>query len=133
MSEASTETCIKDPKAPVPEATDNEYADQVEELRRSERRRTLTEKGKELQEERLKSVKRRYRITYEKWRYHARLAKEILTDEASKDELNQLIENIQNTCSEVKVIYEELRRIQTPEQDLRRRVDKCVELSGFIT
>ena len=56
-----------------------------------------------------------------------------MTDEASKDELNQLIENIQNTCSEVKVIYEELRRIQTPEQDLRRRVDKCVELSGFIT
>ena len=48
MSEASTETCIKGPtpKAPVPEATYNEYADQVEELRRSERCQTLTEKGK---------------------------------------------------------------------------------------
>ena len=77
----STETCIKDPKAPVSEATDDESADQVEELRRSERRRTLTEKGKEKKEEKLKSVKRRYRITYEKWRYHARLAKEILTDQ----------------------------------------------------
>ena len=41
--------------------------------------------------------------------------------------MNQLIENIHNTCSEVKVIYEELRRIQTPEHD------QCVELLGFIT
>ena len=81
MSEASAETCIKDPKALVSEATDDESADHVEELRRSERCRTLTERGKELQEEKLKSVKRRYRITYEKWRYHARLAKEILTDQ----------------------------------------------------
>ena len=72
MSEAIAEIGIKDPKAPVSEATDDESADQVEEQRRSERRRTLTEKGKELQEEKVKSVKCRYRITYEKWRYHAR-------------------------------------------------------------
>ena len=33
MSEASAETCIKDPKALVIEATDDESADHLEELR----------------------------------------------------------------------------------------------------
>ncbi len=43
-----------------------------------------------------------------------------------------LIENIESSCSELKAIYEELRRVQTPEQDLRRRIDACISLSGFI-
>lgn len=126
MSDTSTDTCRKNAKSPAqPEVTDTEEAE-VKRLRRSERTRTLTEKGKEFEEERLKSVQRRYRIIYEKWRSHARISKEILTDDASADELNELIENIQSTCSDVKGIYEELRRIQTPESDLRRRVDTCI-------
>lgn len=44
---------------------------------------------------------------------NARLGKEILLDEASQDELNELTENIESSCSEVKVIYEELHRMQT--------------------
>lgn len=51
---------------------------------------------------------------------------------ASQDELNVLIENIESSCSELKAIYEELRRVQTPERDLRRRIDACISLSGFI-
>ncbi|RXN12344.1 inner centromere -like protein [Labeo rohita] len=71
-------------------------------------------------------------MIYEKWKYHARLGKEILSDEASQDELNELIENIETSCSALKAIYEEQRRVQTPEQDLRRRIDACISLSGFI-
>lgn len=108
MSNTSTDTCRKNAKSPAqPEVTDTEEAE-VKRLR-SERTRTLTEKGKELQEVRLKSVQRRYRIIYEKWRSHARIGKEILTDDASADELNELTENIQSTCSDVKGINEELR------------------------
>ncbi len=36
-----------------------------------------------------------------------------MLDEASQDELNELTENIESSCSEVKVIYEELHRMQT--------------------
>lgn len=55
-----------------------------------------------------------------------------MTDSASEDELNKLIENMKSTCSDVQVIYEELRRMQTPEPNLRRRIDTCISLSGFI-
>nr|XP_021322660.1 uncharacterized protein LOC108179640 [Danio rerio] len=124
MSDTQTETCRKGEISPAqPEAT---------ELRRSERARTLTEKGKELQEAKLKGLKRQYRIVYEKWRYYARLSKEIFSDEASQEELNELIHNIESSCSNVKAIYEELRQVQIPEQDLRRRIDVCISLSGFI-
>lgn len=62
----------------------------MERLQRSERTRTLTEKGRELQEKRLKSVQRWYRIIHDKWRNYARLGKELLFDEASQDDLNEL-------------------------------------------
>lgn len=133
MTDTSTETCHTKVKPPTqPEATDTESAEEMERLRRSERTRTLTERGVGFQEERLKSVQRRYRIIYEKWRYHARLGREILTDEPSKEELNELIKNMKGTCSDVKVIYEELRRLQAPETELRRKVDTCISLSDFI-
>lgn len=131
MSDISTETCHKNVKAPA-EATDTKSTAEVERLRKGERIRTLTEKGKEFQGERLKIIQRRYKIIYEKWRCHARIGKELLDDDASENELNELVENIQHTCSDVKVIYEELRRVQTPEPDLRRRVDTCISLSDFI-
>lgn len=115
-----------------PEAKNAGAAEETQGSRRSERTRTLTEKGKEFQEERLKDIQRKYRLAYEKWRYNARLSKEILKYDATEEELKELMENIKSTCTDVKNIYEELRRIQTPESDLQRRVDTCVSLSGFI-
>ncbi|XP_038583838.1 uncharacterized protein LOC119909695 [Micropterus salmoides] len=133
MSNSSPETCHENRKSSAQaETIDIGATEDVERLRRSERTRTLTEKGKEFEEEKLKSIQRRYRILYEKWRYHARTSKEILNDEASEDELYELIENMKATCSDVKMVYEELRRVQAPEAELRRRVDTCISLSGFI-
>lgn len=112
MSDVSTDTCRKKAKPPAQvKATDTEFA--AERPQRSERVWTLTEKGRELQEERLKHIQRRYKIIYEKWRCHARIGKDLLSDDASEDELSELIENIKCTCSDVQVIYEELRRVQT--------------------
>lgn len=109
-----------------PEAENTGAAEETQGPRRSERTRTLTEKGREFQEERLKGMQRRYRLTYEKWRYNVRLSKEILKYDATEEELKELMENIKSTCTDVKNIYEELRCIQTPESDLRRRVDTCL-------
>lgn len=128
MSDTRTEASSKHIKSPVlPEVIDS-IPVEVERLRRSERVRTLTEKGRELQEIKLKGVQRQYRMIYEKWKYHARK----LSNEDSQDELNVQIENIESSCSELKAIYEELHRVQTPEQDLQRRIDACISLSGFI-
>ncbi|XP_076869830.1 uncharacterized protein LOC143521148 [Brachyhypopomus gauderio] len=130
MSDPGNETFHKNVKES--KIMDSELAERVEGLRRSERTRTLTEKGRELQEERLKGIQRRYRIIYEKWRCQARIGKEILRDRASEDELNELIKNMEDASSNVKDIFEELRQVQTPESDLRRRVDTCIALSEFI-
>lgn len=133
MSHIETETCTKNDRLSAQlETTSNEPAEGSERPRRSERIRTLTEKGRELFAERLRTVQRRYKCLYEKWRYHARVGKEVLNDEASKDELKDLISNIENSCSDVKNIYEELRQMHTPDPELRRRVDTCISLSGFI-
>ncbi len=37
-------------------------------------------------------------MIYEKWRHNARQGKEILWDEASQDEMNELTENIESSC-----------------------------------
>ncbi len=87
MSDTRAEASSKHVKTPaLPEVADS-IPVEVGGLRRSERVRTLTEKGRELQEIKLKGVQRQYRMIYEKWKYHARLGKEILSDESSQDEL----------------------------------------------
>lgn len=64
MSDTNTESCHKDTGSPAePEATMSESAE-VEKPRRSERVRTLTEKGKELEEEKLKTLQRLFKITH---------------------------------------------------------------------
>lgn len=57
MSDSNAEACRKNAKSPVQlEVTDQAHAEEeeVERLRRSERTRTLTEKGRELQEKKLR-------------------------------------------------------------------------------
>ena len=48
-------------------ATGTESADNMEMPRKSERTRTLTEGGRELQEEKLKKAQRQYQTTYDRW------------------------------------------------------------------
>lgn len=62
MSEASTKTCLKVSELSAHSATNPEIAKESQKLR-SESTRTLTEKGKEKQEEMLKRVRRRYKMT----------------------------------------------------------------------
>lgn len=62
MSEASTKTCLKVSELSAQPATNPEVAKESQKLR-SESTRTLTEKGKEMQEEMLKRVRRRYKMT----------------------------------------------------------------------
>ncbi|XP_032411399.1 uncharacterized protein LOC116714770 isoform X2 [Xiphophorus hellerii] len=114
------------------EENDTEQISEPQTVRRSERVRTLTEKGKELQEEKLKTLQHRYAVGFEKWRYEARLSKVKLRKEASDSELKELINNVNITCRDMQTIYEEIRQMQTPDADARRKVDACTSLSAFI-
>ena len=87
------------------EVTATESTEVVEALRRSQRDRIPTEKGRELQEERLNNLQRRYRMTFERWKYHSRISKETLSDpSASEDELKEVIQNMTKTSSEVTAV-----------------------------
>ncbi|XP_061887367.1 uncharacterized protein LOC133638596 [Entelurus aequoreus] len=56
----------------------------------------------------------------------------MLRKEASESELKELINNVNITCKDVQVVYDQIRQIQSPEADIRRKVDACTSLSGFI-
>uniref|UniRef100_A0A3Q2V7Z7 Uncharacterized protein n=1 Tax=Haplochromis burtoni TaxID=8153 RepID=A0A3Q2V7Z7_HAPBU len=103
------------------EENDDEQITELQTVRKSERVRTLTEKGKELQEKKLKGLQHRYTAVFEKWRYEARLSKVILRNEVSESELNELINNVNVARKDVQTIYEQIRQIQTPDADERRK------------
>ena len=48
-------------------------AEEEQPQRHSERTRTLTEKGKAMQEEKIKTLKQRFNYSYNKWRTHVKL------------------------------------------------------------
>ena len=119
------------PEVGLPEA----QHDEVPKLRQSSRIRSFTEKGKEMQEEKCKGLQQKFNYTYDKWKTQAKLAKKSLSqlkDRLSEELLKDIIGDIAGFSADVQLIYDELRNVSTPDQDTRRKVDLCVEISNFI-
>ena len=55
-----------------------------------------------------------------------------LKDRLSEELLKDIIGDIAGLSADVQLIYDELRNVSTPDQDTRRKVDLCVEISNFI-
>lgn len=103
--------------------------------RRSKRKITLTEKGREMQVAKIKSLQQRFTYIYNKWKTYVKSSKRTLsqpTETLSDDLLNDIIGDVVGLSADVQRVYDELRKISTPEQETRRRVDLCVEVSNFI-
>lgn len=79
----------------------------VQQPGRSQRIKTLTEKGKEMQEGKMKALQQRLNYIYNKWKIHAKTA-------------------------DIQRVYGELRTVSTPSQETRHKVDLCVKISQFI-
>ena len=119
------------PEVGLPEA----QHDEAPKLRQSSRIRSLTEKGKEMQEEKCKGLQQKFNYTYDKWKTQAKLAKKSLSqlkDRLSEELLKDIIGDIEGFSADVQLIYDELRNVSTLDQDTRRKVDLCVEISNFI-
>ena len=103
--------------------------------RHSERTRTLTEKGKAMQEDKIKTLKQRLNYTYNKWRTHVKISKNALsqiTEAFSECLMQDILRDVKGLSGDVHHVYEDLRRVSTPDQDTRRRVDICTQVSDFI-
>lgn len=116
------------------QCTDLSEQQESVQLRRSQRVKTLTEKGREMQDERIKGLQQRFNYNYEKWRTRAKASKLPLsqTEPLNKDILEDIIGDVRGLCADVTKVYEELRKLTPPDQESRRRVDLCVEISGFL-
>ncbi|KAK0144674.1 hypothetical protein N1851_017016 [Merluccius polli] len=146
MSESSESTLQVgqvDDGSEVPERLSKDDAGNVVSLpageeqpqRHSERTRTLTEKGKAMQEDKIKTLKQRFNYTYNKWRTHVKISKKALsqiTEAFSECLMQDILRDVKGLSGDVHHVYEDLRRVSTPDQDTRRRVDICTQVSDFI-
>lgn len=86
-----------------------------QEPRKGERVRRLTEKGRELRDERWRQLEHRFRVSYEKWKALVKEAKLSLTGCCSEDLLEDLLNKISHTSSELNLVYVNSRQRYTPQ------------------
>ena len=141
-SESTLQVGQVDDGSEVPERLSKDDAGNVVSLpageqpqRHSERTRTLTEKGKAMQEDKIKTLKQRFNYTYNKWGTHVKISKKALsqiTEAFSECLMQDILRDVKGLSGDVHHVYEDLRRVSTPDQDTRRRVDICTQVSDFI-
>ena len=105
---------------------------QSEEPRRSERARTLTEKGKEFQKENTKGLLLRFDSIYDRWKALTKVAKKSVTKQDPSNILEEHICTIERELSELNIVYDEYRRIDSPDHEMRCKMDKCVSVTGIV-
>ena len=94
--------------------------------------RKLTEKGQELHDEQLRKVAHRFSLSYEKWKAIIKDAKGTLSGQCPNDLLHEHITKVSIASKNLNDVYEELRHINIPDQDKRRRVDTCEAVTKRI-
>lgn len=107
--------------------------DQPEDLlRRSERQRTLTDKGKELHIDKLKGLLRRFEGSYDRWKALTKVAKKAVNKQDPNDTLQEHISSIQKVLSELNVVYDDYRKLDGPPQEMRRKMDNCISITHQV-
>ncbi|XP_045065112.1 uncharacterized protein LOC123482227 [Coregonus clupeaformis] len=96
-----------------------------QEPQRSQRDRKLTEKGQELYNEQIRRFAHRFTVSYEEWKAIAKDAKQALSGQCSNNLLHEHISEISAASENLNIAYDELRSIDNPDQDTRRRIDTC--------
>lgn len=90
---------------------------QTESFRKSERIRTLTEKGKSLQEAKLNQLTKEFESQY-KWKYHINSVRRFMK---VKDEelIEETVTTIDTFQTDICNIYDEKRKIESPDNEIR--------------
>ena len=102
------------------------------EPQRSQRARKLTEKGQELHKEQVTRVQHRFIKSNDKWKAVIKDAKGVLSEECPNSLLHEQITKVSDAANDLNDIYEELRRIDIPDPDTRRRIDTCEAVTKTI-
>lgn len=102
---------------------------QTSDVRRSQRVRILTDKGKTLQEARLNNLKGSFEQKYKRWKYHINGLKRAMKDNDDMDLIFEVVSTINALQSEVDKLYDEIRNITSPEPEIRRKNDTCLAIT----
>lgn len=114
------------------EGTADDVSTTSQRARRSQRVRTLTEKGQEFHKELVEKAACRFRGHYEKWKAAVKDAKGAIDDKYSEDLLQDHVSKVSNAFEGVNAAYVELRRIESPDNETRRRMDTCEAITKTI-
>ena len=131
MSETSEQTQVEEVKQ-TEESNIVRQAVQPEEPRQSERARTLTEKGREFHQEKVKGLSLRFDSIYELWKVLTKVAKKSVIKQDPSNILQEHIEGIQREESELNSVYDEYRKIDRPAHDMRLKLDRCASVTKII-
>ena len=84
-----------------------------------------TEKKLALQQEEVQKKERKFRTVYQSWKETVRNARQQLKSDLSTAELANLMDTVENLKDDVINLYSEIRQLNTPSPEIRRRVDSC--------
>lgn len=106
-------------------------------LRKSERQRMLTDKGKELHMDKLKELLRRFEGSYDRWKALTKVAKKAVIKQDPNDTLQEHIvysctRSIQKVLSELNAVYDNYRKLDGPPQEMRRKMDNCISITHQV-
>ncbi|KAG7494536.1 hypothetical protein JOB18_032575 [Solea senegalensis] len=134
VNEDSNEEQLSADKQPqAAESTADDLPTPSQEPRKTHRVRKLTEKGQELHDEQIKKATYRFSVSYEKWKAIIKDAQKAIDGQCSKDLLQEHVAEVTNAVNNVNVAYVELRRIESPDNDTRRRMDTCEAVTRKFT
>ncbi|CAL9684516.1 unnamed protein product [Knipowitschia caucasica] len=123
VGEESDETL----KINEPQDESNSVADdnstRSQDAQRSQRVRRLTEKGQELHNDQVKKATHRFSMCYEKWKAVTKDAKGAMDGSGSKNLLTEHVSQVTSALNNVCSAYDGLRRMVSPDGDIRRRMD----------
>lgn len=105
----------------------------VQQIRASSRERSLTEKGREMHELEAKKQEKSFHKTYESWKQAAREARSNLKTFCTREDLDQIQQDIQGRHDSVYQRYEPILRNHTTTPDIVKRMDACAALTAEIT
>lgn len=98
-------------------------------IRRSQRTRVLTEKGKQLQDAKLNDLKRAFERMYKRWKYHINGLKRSIKHKEDPEFINEIVTAVNAHQADVNAIYERIRAISVPDLEIRRKNDSCYAIS----
>ena len=113
----------------IPQSSVSTDPFQLESPRRSQRTRTLTEKGKSLQEARLNDLTKDFQRIYKKWKYHINSFNKMVKNK-DIDLIPEAVSVIDNITTDICNTYDEIRKIENPDLEIRRKCDVCYAISN---